>query len=160
MHRFLIGCIGLLSVGALWGCGPAVVQPESDGSVTCAGQHDGFALSLAVTHAGDDSPVAAAQSFGGAAGVGFDVPKNGWRVVGPVSDEAQVRSGDVVLHSIQGDDGTWFIDSGARAVPDGVLARRAEVPLPHAFPRNASRAARPERHDRDRGAQEYSRLAS
>jgi hypothetical protein len=50
--------------------------------------------------------------FGGAAGVGFDVPKDGWSVVGPVSNEAQVRSGDVVLHSIRGDDGTWFIDSG------------------------------------------------
>jgi hypothetical protein len=58
--------------------------------------------------------VAAAQSFGGAAGVGFDVPKDGWSVVGPVSNEAQVRSGDVLLHSIQGDEHTWFIDSGER----------------------------------------------
>ncbi len=114
MHRFLIGCICVLLVGALWGCGSADLQPESGGSATCAGQHDGFALSLAVTRGGDDSPVAGAQSFGGTAGVGFDVPKDGWRVVGPVRNEAQIRSGDVVLHSIWGNDGTWFIDSGAR----------------------------------------------
>jgi hypothetical protein len=39
---------------------------------------------------------------------------DGWRVLGPVSGEAQVASGDVVLHAVQVEDGTWFVDSGKR----------------------------------------------
>jgi hypothetical protein len=112
MHRFLIALLGLLLAGALWGCGSTEVQSEPAATVACPERQGGFALDLAVTRGGEDSPLAAAQLFGGAAGVGFDVPKDGWSVVGPVSNEAQVRSGDVVLHSIRGDDGTWFIDSG------------------------------------------------
>jgi hypothetical protein len=83
-----------------------VVFDRSDPALSSGGTEVGSSPS--------DGCEMAARSFGGAAGVGFNVPKDGWSVVGPVSNEAQVRSGDVLLHSIQGDDDTWFIDSGKR----------------------------------------------
>jgi hypothetical protein len=78
MHRFLVALVCLILAGALWGSGSTQVQSEAAGTATCAGQKAGFSLSLAITRGGEASPVSAAQSFGGAAGAAFDVPKDGW----------------------------------------------------------------------------------
>jgi hypothetical protein len=116
MVRLAVALVGPLLVGALCGCGATEVQQQTAAgrAAACSGKQDGFAASLAVSRGGQTSPIEAAQSFGLPMGWAVSVSKDGWRLLDSVSGEARLQSGDVVLHAIQVDDGTWFIDSGKR----------------------------------------------
>ena len=70
-----------------------------------------FALSLSSDRGGQASPVAAAIRFGRHGGVA-GVHPHGWRMTSRGTREATVTSGSLVLHALQGPDGTWQIDSG------------------------------------------------
>jgi hypothetical protein len=55
--------------------------------------------------------VAAAEWFAANGGTG-GIPSSGWSPDGEDETGVLVRSGDAVLHVVQGPDATWQVDSG------------------------------------------------
>ena len=103
-------CATAAKVPATAGGDPAAATTTARAAAqdgTCSG----FALSLAMDHGGQPSPVAAAEWFA-AHGDGADVPGTGWHQAGHDESGALVRSERWTLHVIQGADRTWFVDSG------------------------------------------------
>jgi hypothetical protein len=84
------------------------VAPSPSPAPDCGG----FALSLVSDRGGRPSPVAAAEWFAEHGGVP-GVPQSGWQEDGQDESGAEVSSGEVTLHAIQGPDESWQVDSGS-----------------------------------------------
>jgi hypothetical protein len=76
-----------------------------------------FSVSLAKDGGGAATPLDAASDAATTGGFGWDLPADGWVVIGSPdtnASEVGLRSGDVELHAFRARDGTWLIDSGKR----------------------------------------------
>lgn len=94
---------------ALAGCGSAK-KPAQRVATACA-QRTGFELSLISDRGGRSTPVAAANWFARHGGV-HGIPRGGWRLTNENHGSATLASHNAVLHTLQGSDGTWQVDSG------------------------------------------------
>lgn len=74
----------------------------------------GFALSLASDRGGQATPLAALQYFAAHRQRTWAAPKSGWSVSGQDPNGVSVPSGSSTLHTVQGSDQTWRVDSGKR----------------------------------------------
>lgn len=110
----LDGCLCLLIAAS---CGPATdgprANPNRDGNhpvstTSCSG----FALSLASDRGGQATPLAAAQFFVAHRQRAFAMPGSGWNVSARDGNGVSIRSGSSTLHTVQGTDRTWQVDSG------------------------------------------------
>jgi hypothetical protein len=129
MRRQLLfgACGGLVCALGVSACGVRAVdvnraQPDispaaaTSHSVTPAatascGSGSGFALSLVSNTGGQPTPVSAAYWFARHGGVP-GIPKTGWRQASHAGKTAEVESGHVTLHVIEGPDDRWQVDSG------------------------------------------------
>jgi hypothetical protein len=110
MRSVLHGCmVALLAAACSATSAPPGARQQIVSSVSCSG----FALSLVLGLGGQPTPVAAAQWFAAHGGM-TEVPRSGWYVSGHDSNGASVRSGSTTLHTVQGGDAKWLVDSGQR----------------------------------------------
>lgn len=124
---FFLACGGLICALGVSACGvrgAGVNRPQPDVSpaaatsrsatseaATSCSSGSGFALSLVSDRGGQATPIAAAYWFARHGGVP-GIPKTGWHQSSRAGETAEVASGGVRLHVIEGPDHTWQVDSG------------------------------------------------
>ena len=72
-----------------------------------------FSLSLASNTGGQPTPLAAAVTFRAHDPAAQGYPGTGWHETTRDGGSATLRSGSATLHTVQGSDGTWQVDSGS-----------------------------------------------
>jgi hypothetical protein len=111
-RSLLPNCISVLLVAA---CAATASAPRANSHQNLATSScSGFALSLASTRGGQATPLAAAEYFAANRQRTFAVPSSGWYVSAQDGNGVSVRSGSSTLHTVQGTDQTWQVDSGKR----------------------------------------------
>jgi hypothetical protein len=115
MRSLLPWCMcGLLAAGCAAAGRPPATAPRATGQDVSTSSCSGFALSLALDRGGQATPLAAAQYFAARQQRTWHSPKSGWYVSGQSGNGVSVRSGKTTLHTVQGSDQTWQVDSGKR----------------------------------------------
>jgi hypothetical protein len=88
-----------------------VVVAALSATTSCGEECSGVAIDHASDTVGFPTARTAVDDFAGHQGL-FGLPRSGWRRDGSDQSGVVFRSGDALLHVVQGSDGTWQVGDG------------------------------------------------